>query len=198
MSAAEDPVLDALDNPVDAPIFAEPGDPGPSIADGDGGSRHERPPFPRGGPVRCLGISSDMTGSIRCYYLDSIGQIVGLDANNRHGKNALIALYGPQSDFLEIHWRQMSKPVRQYDKAAKEWVVVKESEIIGFDQAEASRSHIEECVRKGIFDPTGKLRGRGAHRTEAGNLVLHLGDVLLWPTEGEEGAFGGYLYVDPG
>lgn len=194
---AGDPVLEALTNPEDAPHFADAGDPGPELSDGHGGSRHERPPFKRGGPVKCLGIQSDMSGSIKCYYLDSLGQIVGLDANNRHGKNAMIALYGQQSDFLEANWSQWSKPRKERDPQTKEWVEVEKSVIIGFDQAEVSRAHIEECVRKGIFDPTGKLRGRGAHRTDAGNLLLHLGDVLLIPNERANGSMSGYKFADP-
>lgn len=198
MTPGPDPVLDALENPVDAPRFAEAGDPGPMLGSGDGGTDYERPPFPLGGPVKPLGIQSDMTGKIVCYYLDALGQLVGLDANNRHGKNAMIALYGPQSDFLEAEWPQWSKPVREYDKAAKVWVVVKESEIVGFDQAEASRAHIEECVRRGIFDPSGKIRGRGAHRSDAGHLVLHFGDVVLLPAEKADGRAGKRHYADPG
>lgn len=193
-----DPILEALENPTDAPHFAEAGDPGPGLSDGHGGSRSERPPFPRGGPVKCLGILSDMSGSIRCFYLDSIGQIVGLDANNRHGKNAMIALYGDASDFLEVNWPQWSKPVKEYDKAEKKWVTLVESEIVGFDQADVSRAHIEECVRRGIFDPTGKLRGRGAHRTDSGNLILHLGDTLLVPVERATGSVARYEFADPG
>lgn len=193
-----DPVLEALENPEDAPHFADAGDPGPGLDDGHGGSRNERPPFPRGGPVRCLGILSDMSGSIKCFYLDSIGQIVGLDANNRHGKNAMIALYGDASDFLEINWPQWSKPIKEFDQSTKKWTVIKESEIVGFDQAEVSRAHIEECVRRGIFDPSGKLRGRGAHRTDAGNLILHLGDQLLVPIERANGKLDSRKYEDPG
>lgn len=193
-----DPVLDALQNPVDAPRLAEAGDPGPMLGDDDGGARSERPPFPLGGPVKCLGIQSDMSGSIKCYYLDGLGQIVGLDANNRHGKNAMIALYGSGSDFLEASWPQWSKPKKEYDRSSKQWVEVEKARIIGFDQAEASRSHIEECTRRGIFDPTGKLRGRGAHRTDKGHLVLHLGDALMLPKERANGAVSGYHYADPG
>jgi hypothetical protein len=193
-----DPVLEALENPVDAPFLAEAGDPGPMMGDDDNGSRHARPPFPLDGPVKCLGIQSDMGGAIKCYYLDCLGQIVGLDANTKHGKNALIALYGQQSGFLEASWPQWSKPKKEYDKSAKCWVEVEKARIIGFDQAEASRSHIEECSRKGIFDPSGKLRGRGAHRSDKGHLVLHLGDALLLPRERASGAASGYEYKDPG
>lgn len=198
MTAGTDPVLDALENPVDAPRFAEAGDPGPSIGGQDDGADYERPPFPLGGPVKPLGIQSDSSGSIKCHYLDSLGQWVGLDANNRHGKNAMIALYGPHSQFLEANWPQWSKPVREYDKAAKAWIVIKESEIVGFDQAEASRCHIEECVRRGIFDPSGKMRGRGAHRSDKGNLVLHFGDQILLPVERADGSLKERRYADPG
>lgn len=198
MNAVDDPVRHALEHPEDAPFFAEAGDPGPSIDNGHGGARSERPPFPRGGPVKCLGILSDMSGSIKCFYLDCIGQIVGLDANNRHGKNAMIALYGDASDFLEVNWPQWSKPIKEFDQSTKKWTVIKESEIVGFDQAEVSRAHIEECSRKGIFDPTGKLRGRGAHRTDAGNLLLHLGDQLLLPIERANGTLEKRKYDDPG
>lgn len=198
MTAGTDPVLEALENPIDAPRFAEAGDPGPMLGGQDDGPEYERPAFPLGGPVKPLGIASDMSGSIKCFYLDALGQLVGLDANNRHGKNAMIALYGRHSQFLEANWPQWSKPVREYDKAAKQWVVVKEAQIVGFDQAEASRAHIEECTRRGIFDPSGKIRGRGAHRSDKGNLVLHFGDQILLPEEKADGALRARRYADPG
>ncbi len=193
-----DPITEALENPQDAPIFAAPGDPGPEIDDGHGGSRFERPPFPADGPVRPLGISSDISGAQKCYYLDVNGQLVGLEAGNRHGKNSMIALYGRRSDFLETNWPQWSKPLREYDKSTKTWTVIKESEIVGFDQAEASRCHIEECTSRGIFDPAGKIRGRGAHRSDKGGLVLHLGDQLLIAKERANGSFGKFEYQRPG
>lgn len=201
-----DPVLAALENPVDAPVFAEAGDPGPMLGNDHDGPEYERPPFPLGGPVKCLGIQSTMAGSIICYYLDALGQLVGLDANNRHGKNALIALYGPHSQFLEANWAQWSKPRKERDPATNEWHDVPGSSVIvGFDQAKAARAHIEECHRRGIFDPSGKIRGRGAHRSDKGNLVLHFGDQVYLPREKVDGtlremrfegpgAHGGYVY----
>lgn len=198
-----DPVLDALENPVDAPRLAEAGDPGPDIASGphDGdGMGFERPPFPLGGPVKCLGIQSGMDGSIRCFYLDVQGQLVGLDAHNKHGKNGLIGLYGDQSNFLEANWAQWSKPRKERDPATNSWHDVPGSSVIvGFDQAKASRAHIEECARKGIFDPIGKIRGRGAHRDDGGKLVLHFGDTVL--CQGDQrraNDSAGVRYVDPG
>lgn len=173
---AED-IRDALDHPAEAPVLAQPGDRGPELGGReDGAAEYERPPFPRECPVSPLGIQSDIGGAQRCYYLNWNGQLVGLEANNRHGKLGLIALFGPASDWLEAHFPQWSKPV--YEGRGNNRTCVRESEIVGFDQAEAARALIEECVRRGIFDPAGKMRGTGAHRQRGGGLVLHCGDKL--------------------
>ena len=170
---AADPIAAALDNPLPAPRLAEAGDPGPEL----GGGNYERPAFPPGSPVKPLGISSGIDGTQRCFYLNWNGQLVGLEANNRHGKLGLIALFGPASDWLEANFPQWSAP--QYEGRGKDRVQTKSSEIVGFDQAEAARALIEECVRRGIFDPTGKMRGRGAHPWGRGGLIVHHGDRLL-------------------
>ncbi len=189
-------IRDALDNPLDAPAMAPPGDYGPELGSDDnpGG---ERPPFPRDCPVTPLGISSDIAGSQKCYYLNWNGQLVGLEANNRHGKLGLIALFGPASDWLEANFPQWSKPI--YEGRGKDRVCVRESEIVGFDQAEAARALIEECVRRGIFDPANKMRGAGAHRQRGGGIVLHCGDKLLvsrhYATTGE---LRDMIWIEPG
>ncbi|WP_324694581.1 hypothetical protein [Novosphingobium sp. RL4] len=185
------PIQDALANPQPAPEFAQAGDVGPEVGE------YERPMFPLGCPVKALGISSSIDGSQKCYYLDVNGQLVGLEAGNRHGKNSLIALFGPKSDWLEANWTMWSKPVRE--RVDGKWVTIVESKPIGFDQAEASRALIEECVRKGIFDPAGRMRGRGAHKPARGEgLVLHCGDVLLTPVQRVDGTVKDWLYVDAG
>lgn len=183
----------ALDNPSPAPVLAEEGS---TVSDT---GEHGRPGFPPGGPVKALGITSDISGSQRCFYLNFNGQLVGLEANNRHGKLGLIALYGPASDFLEANWPQWSKPVREQDPQSKQWVVVKESEIVGFDQAEAARCHIEECIRQGVFDPAGRMRGRGAHRLRDGRgLVYHAGDKVLASVLRPDGSIKSWTWIDPG
>jgi hypothetical protein len=195
MSArAVDPVADALMHPVPAPALAQPGDGGPERGDG----RFARPPFPRDCPVKPLGIAADISGTQKCYYLDVTGQINGLEAGNRHGKNSLIFLFGGKSDWLELHYPQWSKPVTEYDRSTKTHTVIKPSEIIGFDQAEASRALIEACVALGPFTPAGKLRGRGAHRSAKGNLIVHFGDRLLMPRERINGTSRAPEWVDPG
>lgn len=190
MSEPGNPLVDALDNPVEVPRLAEPGDRGL-----DSGSR-ERPPFPLGCPIKPLGMMSGIGGSQCCFYLDWNGQIVGLEAGNRHGKNSLIALFGPSSDWLEENFPQWSAP--QYEGRGKDRRLVKESEIVGFDQAEASRALIEECARKGIFDPSGRMRGRGAHRIGENGLALHCGDGLLVSVHKVSGEIRAWEWTETG
>lgn len=202
MSGNAEDIKQALDNPQPAPQLAQAGDTAPELR---GGQYGERPRFPPGCPVKPLGKHSTIDGSQVCYYLDFTGQLVGLESGNKHGKNNLISLFGPASDWLEYHFPQWSKPV--YEGRGKDRQLVKQSEIIGFDQAEASRALIEECVRLGIFDPKDKMRGVGAHPQHGGGLVLHCGDKLYvsehYATTGEikgwswhdPGVIGGFVYT---
>ncbi|RIV87486.1 hypothetical protein [Aurantiacibacter zhengii] len=181
----------ALDNPQDAPTMAEAGD---HTADLE---QRERPPFPPGCPVTPLGIASGLDGSQVCFYLDVNGQLVGLEAGHRHGKNSLIALFGRASDWLEANFPQYSKPV--YEGTGKARRMVRPSQIVGFDQAEASRALIEECSNRGIFDPAGKMRGPGAHRQRGGGMVLHCGDKLMASEHDvTTGKFKRWTWRDPG
>lgn len=182
-------IRDALDNPRPAPQLAAEGDAPEKV-------RRERPPFPRGCPVKPLGIKSSIDGKQTCYYLDASGQLVGLEAGTRHGKNALIALFGDKSDWLEECFPQWSAP--KYDGRGANRHLVEPAQIIGFDQAEASRALIEECVRRGIFTAAGKVRGLGAHVHNVTGLVLHCGDKMLTSQHRPDGAIKSWQWVDPG
>jgi hypothetical protein len=186
------PIAAALAAPRPAPQLAQAGDPGPEL----GGGRYERPPFPPGCPVKPLGIAAGIDGSQKCFYLDVNGQLVGLEAGNRHGKNSLIALFGARSDWLEANFPQWSAP--KYEGRGASRVLVSPSEIVGFDQAEASRALIEESVRRGIFDPTGKMRGRGAHPLPLGGVVIHHGDKLLISRQRVSGEVYDFAWQDVG
>lgn len=191
MTAGPDPlgaIAAALDGAEDAPELAREGDLAPyggHDEDDDG-----RPGLPLDCPVQPLGILDQ-----RCWYLDTNGQIISLDAGNRHGKNSLIALFGRKSGFLERHWPQWSAPV--FEGRGKERQLVKPSEIVGFDQADASRALIEACTDKGIFDPSGKIRGRGAHRRKQGGLVCHFGDKILAAKQRVDGSSGKFEWHGP-
>lgn len=184
-----DAIGDALDRPMDAPDMAQPGDLAPyggHDEDPDG-----RPPLPADCPVQVLGVLRQV-----CWYLDTNGQIIDLEMGNRHGKNSLLGLFGTKSGWLERNYPQWSAPV--YEGRGKDRQLVKPSEIVGFDQAEASRAMIEACCAKGIFDPAGKIRGRGAHRGRQGGLIVHVGDKVLAAKMHVDGTIGKFDWHGPG
>lgn len=171
---ALDAIGAAIDRAADAPDFADPGDAQP-FGGRDDDDVQDAKPFPPGCPIVPLGVMGQV-----CFYLDYNGQVLGLEAGNKHGKGNLALLFGPRLGWLEKHFPQWSKPVRERDPtAAGGWVIVEESKIIGFDQKLASEALILECARKGIFNPAGRIRGAGAHRIDGGGLALHCGDMVM-------------------
>jgi len=181
----------ALDNPVDAPEMAQQGDMHPYGGHDDDGL--DRPPLAADCPVQPLGILDQ-----KCWYLDVNGQIIALDAGNRHGKNSLNALFGRKIGWLEQQFPQWSAPKKKTDRKTGEEIILKPSEIVGFDQADASQALIIACTEKGIFDPTGRIRGRGAHRSRHGGLIIHVGDKVLAPKENVDGSIGRSDWHNPG
>jgi Predicted ATPase len=172
MATRRDNIVDigaAIDGAQDAPQLADEGDIGP-FGGYDDGDDLDAPPLPRECPVTCLGVLHQ-----KCWYLDINGQIIDLDMGNRHGKNSLVGLFGAKYNWLELNFPQWSAP--KVDKKSGE--ITEPSRITGFKQDEASRALIIECTRRGIFDPAGKIRGAGAHRSDNDALVLHLGNRVM-------------------
>lgn len=182
----------ALDAPMDAPEMAQPGDVAP-YGGRDDGDENDRPPLPPGCPVQPLGVLGQT-----CWYLDTNGQIISLEMGNRHGKNSLNGLFGAKAGWLWLHFPQWSAPKTKTDRKTGEEIIVVPSEIKGFKQDEASEALIIECTRRGIFDPTGRIRGRGAHRGRTGGLIVHCGDQVLAPKLTATGAIGKYSWHKPG
>ena len=180
MSPDVTPIKDALDNPVPAPRLAEEGETRPDRA-----SRHGPVDWSTC-PVKPLGIKATADGKQTCYYLDVNKQLVGLEANNRHGKGGITAMFGG-TEWLEANFPKWSPP-----KAGRK------SEIIGWDIGLAQEALIARCVSAGVFSAAGRMRGRGAHRHDNGGLVLHCGDQLLASQHTTEGRITGWRYVDPG
>ncbi|WP_374414273.1 hypothetical protein [Novosphingobium colocasiae] len=197
MSDPMEPIRAALDNPMAAPEFAQAGDTAPETGH-QGEDDYER--FPPGCPIKVLGNQQDITGKQTCYYLNFNGQLTGLEAGNRHGKNALAALFGPSMGWLEANFPQWSKPRMEYNKDSKKWEQVEPPRIVGLDQAKAAQALIIEAVRKGVFEPAGRMRGRGAHRPDAGvgGLVLHCGDKILASVPKVAGGIKGWRWIDTG
>lgn len=173
-------IKDALDNPTPAPRLADEGEVRPERK-GRGG-----PIDWASCPVKPLGIKSTADGKQTCYYLDVNKQLVGLEANNRHGKGGIAAMFGGV-DWLEENFPKWSPP-----KGGKP------SEIIGWDIGAVQEALIGRCVKMGVFSAAGRMRGRGAHRHDNGGLVLHCGDQLLASQHREDGTITGWRYENPG
>lgn len=173
-------IKDALDNPTPAPRLAEEGEVRP-----ERGTRHGPVDWSTC-PVKPLGIKATADGKQTCYYLDVNKQLVGLEANNRHGKGGITAMFGG-TEWLEANFPKWSPPKNG-----------RKSEIIGWDIGLVQEALIARCVRQGVFSAAGRMRGRGAHRHDNGGLVLHCGDQLLASQHTEDGRIVAWRYVDPG
>lgn len=159
----------ALDAPVDAPMLAHEGDQAP-FGGRDEDDDLDRPRVPRDCPVKALGLGID---GQTCWYLNVLGQLVPMGPRD-HGKNNLHALFTPRTHLLAKYWPRWSEPKK--DRAGN---VVKDSEIVGFKQDDASEALIAACGMAGIFDAQGRVRGRGAHRGRDRSLVVHFGDKVM-------------------
>ncbi|SFR86651.1 hypothetical protein [Sphingomonas jatrophae] len=177
----------ALDAPIDAPRLADEGDQAPfGGRDEDDGL--DRPRIPKDCPVRALGMKQQT-----CYYLDVQGQLIALNPRD-HGKNNLLMLFAPLTHLPTKFWPRWSAP-RVNHKTGE---ITKPSEIVGFAQDEASEALIAACGEAGIFDPLGRVRGRGAHPGKNGALVIHTGDKVMVTQRRVDGAAKAARWFDPG
>jgi hypothetical protein len=174
----------ALDSPQDLPDLARP-----SSRDDDT-LPPDQPRLPADCPVKPLGVLAQTH-----YYLDSLGQLISLGPRE-HSKQHIEALFGVQSSMLREIWPRF---------AAKADPKTGEVSINGWKADEAAE-HLKRCAAwQGIFDPQGRVRGRGAHRGDNGELIIHCGDRILiggrkvtgGPAEPrwyEPGLLGKYVY----
>jgi hypothetical protein len=136
----------------------------------------ELPFLPVGCPVEPLGKLLQIH-----YYLDADKQLIALDPQ-KHGKTHILALFGKQSRLCHKYWPRYS------DKTGEDGKPI----ITGWKPEVAAEILMGACAQRGIFDPQGKVRGTGAHRSDDGELVLHCGDQIFI----SGGVHSGY--VDPG
>jgi hypothetical protein len=132
---------------------------------GDLGDAFDVKPVPPDCPVQPLGFLAQ-----KFYFLDFAGQLIALGSEFRKGE--LMALFGTRMGFLDGFWPQWKK-IETKKGAPPEF------EKDGFSQKDAQQGLIMACSKRGLFDPTGKVRGRGAHKGDHGELVLHCGDAVL-------------------
>lgn len=133
--------------------------------------------LPPDNPVIPLGVDGDTY-----WFLDTLGQLRPL-TYSALGQAGINSLYAGRHQFLTWAW-----PRRNKKGKIESW------------RAERAREDLMgACARKGPWNATDRVRGRGAWRGEAGELILHCGDVLLQVTEGRYqrlplGEVGRYVY----
>lgn len=154
----------------------------------------DEPSLPPGCPVKPLGRLGSAS-----FYLDELGQLARQGTKDWNDV-AILTLFGRQSDWLEDKFPRYGKPEKDKETGEQYFPVV------GFDYAAVKKSLIDAASRAGIFDPQGRVRGRGAHRGDDGELVLHCGDAVLIagarrvngetlaPYWHEPGVVDGYVY----
>lgn len=143
----------------------------------------ELPLLPAGCPVQPLG----KLGQVH-YFLDERGQLIGLTPE-KVNKNHIRSLFGRRSELCDQFWPRLS------DKLDRDGNPV----ITGWKPEIAGDMLMRACAWEGIFDPQGKVRGRGAHRGSDGELVLHRGDKIYFAGSSNDGwqdpgLIGGFVY----
>ncbi len=162
----------STDNPVDLIAGAEPQD-APDMRRGGDARRHDEAGVEPGGhgyviatlPDECPVTPLGHKGQIN-FFLDYRGQLIPLGTDFRKGE--VMQLFGNRMGWLIDVFPQYGKPQGAGPAPC-----------VGFDQKRVQEALIMKCAERGIFDPTGRVRGRGAHRGPGGELYLHCGNAVF-------------------
>jgi hypothetical protein len=180
-------IAQAANAPVDAPDMTG----GEAFAGDDLDTGAAVKDVPHDCPITPLGFFKQ-----KFLFLDFAGQLIELGSEFRKGE--LMALFGTRMGWLEAFWPQW-KNVGEKDGEPK-------FVLDGFSQKHAQQGLIMACSKRGLFDRRNKERGRGAHRGDDGELVLHCGDAVIVggrkgvrgrdirSTSFKSGFVGGYVY----
>jgi hypothetical protein len=144
--------------PLDAPDLRQP--------KGEAGEAYDLAELGDDCPVAPLGFLKQ-----KLFFLDFAGQLIELGTEFRKGE--LMQLFGTRMGWLDQQWTQWKKVGE--DKNTGKPITVPD----GFSQKLAQQGLIMACAKKGLFDPKGKVRGRGAHLGIAGEIVMHCGDTVI-------------------
>lgn len=144
--------------------------PAPKVGRPVGGSLEEPefPLLPAGCPVIPLGKLEQV-----CFYLDELRQLIALDPQ-KHAKQHIRNLFGRRSDLCDEYWPRVD--TNGQPRGHGQWHPEIAADILQ-----------RACALAGIFDPQGRVFGRGAHRGKNGELILHCGDAVF--VAGEESVF---------
>jgi hypothetical protein len=120
-----------------------------------------------------LGIYGDLS-----FYLDVRGQLRGVD---NHQLQKMLHLFGGRVALLAQHFPQLD--AEGCPKPNK------------FDQLKLSAAMISACEERGVWSPTGRVRGSGAWTDDDGELIYHAGDEVRIGGEWvEPGVYDGKVY----
>jgi hypothetical protein len=116
-----------------------------------------------------------------CHFLDEQKQLISLDPQ-KIGKNHIRALFGRKSHLCDEIWPRIGQNGHH----------------TGWMPEVAGDLLMRACAVAGIFDPQGRVRGRGAWTNPEGDLILHCGDKIYMtgPDGGwrEPDLIGRYVY----
>lgn len=158
--------------------------PPPPEGEGEGGDGEDKPKrllkknpirrLPKDCPIVPLGENDGLH-----FYLSVNRQFRVMDS---HSAEALRGLFAGRIDWL---WGFMPKFKEQT------------GEQTNWDAARTADSLIDACGKRGPFNPADKLRGVGAWRGDAGELIFHAGDQVF---DGRQWCPPGFIgpYVYPG
>ncbi|WP_454888671.1 hypothetical protein [Sphingobium indicum] len=150
------------------------------------GDSMETVELPASCPVQPLGHLSD-----KLYFLDYRGQLRTMGSEFRKGE--LMLLFGTEMAWLDDNFTQWKNIGGNSDKNPPNMVQD------GFNQTKVQRALIHESARRGLFDPAGKVRGRGSHRGVNGEIILHCGDhILIGGRRNSKGQPAKTIWSDPG
>jgi hypothetical protein len=169
------PVRLVIDNGEPAPPPPPPEEERPRTGGGDPPERDVE--LPPDCPVEPLGVTGQTY-----HFLDERRQYIALSAE-KLGRATIEALFGRQAGKLE-EWFPRKKKT-----ADDEWIIT------GWRPEAAGRALKVAAAKLPVWNPLDTIRGAGAWKSDAGELILHCGDAILIGGEWKPpGRFGRHVY----
>lgn len=120
-------------------------------------------------PVKPLGMNGKVT-----YVIDSQHQLIPVGASEWND-NTFAVLFANQPNYPHHHWPRWSKPDQKTGT----------SFINGLELRDIKQCLLKAAAERGLFDPSDRLRGRGAWVDRHGQFIWHAGDYLFRSVKGK-------------
>jgi hypothetical protein len=127
------------------------------------GELYDESQLPPDCPVTALGLEGQ-----KLWVLDAANQLLPISPDCRKGDTML--LFGGHG-WLDKHFPSFRPAAKKGDPPIPD----------GFNQKEIQQALIAACTARGIFNPQGRVFGRGAHRARHNSaaLMLHMGTEVM-------------------